>query len=347
MGAVLDVAGHMLYIQSPINYVQMAESITLHPGDSVNVTVQLTDDRKVLLRKPIPFYVLDEWGDFIENVYLQFVDKYALVQCVNNGTKNVTLNEKTIVGKIEFQNAIFVCTKVATKQGSSVNLFSEDNESVQQKEQRKLIFDVDSRRGAAPNGQSFHNLHIDAGETESDGIASPEHSEIATENMKRYPWLEATDKRLHMTRDQVIDSQLHFTDTLLSEEQQKAISEIVHRHSNAFAAYDEVGCLKGVEYHLEVKDDYKPFLHRAYPVSPGMLTKVAQELTKLESHGIIEKGKASSFSPVFARPKSDGKSIRLVLDARELNKNLLVKKQPMLTRPELHVKIASKKKRPC
>ena len=89
-----------------------------------------------------------------------------------------------------------------------------------------------------------------------------------------------------------------------------------------------------------MKDTFEPFLLRPYAVAPHLLEGMSYELNKLYQHGIIEKGPATCFSPVFVRAKPDGKSVRLILDARQLNDMVTPKCHPLLTRPELHVKLA-------
>ena len=141
----------------------------------------------------------------------------------------------------------------------------------------------------------------------------------------------------------MIEKQLHFTDTTLTLDEQEIVRALVHKHHLCFATHDEIGCLKDVAVNLEMKENFKEFLIRPYPVSAKLVEQTHRELKKLESHQIIERGPAKCFSPSFVRPKPDGKNVRLLLDLRVLNSMMAPKYFPLLTKPELHVKLACQK----
>ena len=121
------------------------------------------------------------------------------------------------------------------------------------------------------------------------------------------------------------------------------VRALVHKHNMCFSTHDEIGCLKDVTVNLEMKENFKEFLIRPYPISANLVEKVHRELKKLENHQIIERGPAKCFSPSFARPKPDGKNLRLLLDLRVLNSMMAPKYFSLLTKPELHVKLACQK----
>ena len=112
----------------------------------------------------------------------------------------------------------------------------------------------------------------------------------------------------------------------------------MHKRNQCFTTHNEIGFLKNVAVQLEMKDNFKEFLIRPYPVSANISEKMHRELKKLENYNIIERGPAKCFSPSFARPKPEGKNVRLLLDLRVLNSMMAPKCFPLLTKPELHVK---------
>ena len=105
----------------------------------------------------------------------------------------------------------------------------------------------------------------------------------------------------------------------------------------------KIGCLRDVAVNLAMKENFKEFLIRPYPVSAKLVKQMHRKLKKLESHQIIERGPAKCFSPSFARPKPDGKNLRLLLDLRVLNSMIAPKYFSLLIKPELHVKLACQK----
>ena len=127
---------------------------------------------------------------------------------------------------------------------------------------------------------------------------------------------------------------------MLTSEEQQEIAKVIKKHGAGFACYDEDGVLKGYVAQLETSTEFTPFIMRSYPVRPSLMVGMTTELRKLYQHGIIEHGQATCFSPVFVRPKPDSDKVRLILDFRTLNKGLTTTHFPLLTRPELHTKLA-------
>ena len=158
-----------------------------------------------------------------------------------------------------------------------------------------------------------------------------------------YPWLEPDDPRLSMTREEVITNHLKFKDTMLTTEQQEEIRNIVPEYNEAFSTHSEIGCLHDFEIHLQTKKDFKPFIQRPYPIATAHFDRVRKEIKNLIAQGVIERGKAICYTARFVQPKPESNSLRLIADLRSLNHQLVVSHHPLISRPELHVKLATQR----
>lgn len=93
---------------------------------------------------------------------------------------------------------------------------------------------------------------------------------------------------------------------------------------------DQLGCLKGQEVDLLLKEDAVPIFKKSRPVPFALRTKLEEEISRLMGLGIIEPVSSSDYaSPIVPVLRNDGK-IRLCADySATLNKQLVVDKYPL------------------
>lgn len=94
---------------------------------------------------------------------------------------------------------------------------------------------------------------------------------------------------------------------------------ILEKHCKVFT--DELGLTSRYEQVIELVDEV-PFVKHSYPVPLAYREQVKKELEELERLGVIRQEATSYCSPLTFTKKRDG-SIRLLLDARELNKKMI------------------------
>ena len=80
------------------------------------------------------------------------------------------------------------------------------------------------------------------------------------------------------------------------------------------------GLVRDFQYSLKNEDE-TPFFVKPYPIPLKYQEKVSEEIQIMLKNGIIRKSNSNFINPVVIVAKSD-ESIRLCLDARELNKRL-------------------------
>ena len=342
LDAIIDVAQNVLYVSKPQNFVAVTETCQLKPHEASTVIVALAPlGITPLTRQPLPFTPFEDWSNVISNNQLHFVKNLAYISCVNHTEETLTIEQGTLMGTVGFETTHFVCTMADLELPDRIELFSDSH--LTQSQQKALLAKNTSTKKYYSH-RALHVLHLDQNVEEIQIVNSGDiEDEIVVENSLKYPWLPQDDIRLRQSRDQVIEAQLQFPDTTLTDNEQEIVRALIHKHNLCFSTHDEVGYLKDTEVILEKKDNFREFLIRHYPISANLVEKMKRELQKLESHKIIERGPAKCYSPCFVRPKPDGKNVRLLLDLRVLNTMISQKVYPLLCKPELHVKLACQK----
>ncbi|KAJ8048227.1 hypothetical protein HOLleu_00459 [Holothuria leucospilota] len=121
-------------------------------------------------------------------------------------------------------------------------------------------------------------------------------------------------------------------DTLEGETHTCSSDHITHPNTSQFSDLftDEIGLIKGFQHKIKLKSDAQPVQQNLRRVPFAVRDKVTDELLKLESQGIIEKvpGASDWVSPIVVAWKKNGK-IRICVDLRKLNENMVVEKHPI------------------
>lgn len=99
-----------------------------------------------------------------------------------------------------------------------------------------------------------------------------------------------------------------------------------------------LGNLKGFEHNIVLKQDASPKVHKCRNIPMLVREEVLKELEKLVNTNIIEPVEASDWvSPIVVARRSNGK-IRLCVDLRHLNNNILIDKFPL---PKINEMVAN------
>lgn len=101
--------------------------------------------------------------------------------------------------------------------------------------------------------------------------------------------------------------------------EKEQLIKIYQHYQKVFS--DQPGCAKYFECKLRFKEGVA-FNKKSYPIPQKHKALVRAEIQKMVNEEIIEPSQSPYTSPLLATPKKDG-SIRLCLDAREINKMLI------------------------
>uniref|UniRef100_A0A1B6H681 RNA-directed DNA polymerase n=1 Tax=Homalodisca liturata TaxID=320908 RepID=A0A1B6H681_9HEMI len=103
------------------------------------------------------------------------------------------------------------------------------------------------------------------------------------------------------------------------QEASNEILKIIKEFPTVFT--DKIGKTLDYEYKLKVKD-HEPVKLRPYPLNPPKQLKIKKIIDELLEQDIIQPSVSQYSSPAFLVGKEDGKSERLVVNYKELNKKL-------------------------
>lgn len=104
----------------------------------------------------------------------------------------------------------------------------------------------------------------------------------------------------------------------LSMEQKVDLYRILSKYNKVFS--NKPGIIKDYVCEFKVKGN-EPFFCKPYPVPFNLKPSVKVEINKMLDQGIIERSNSAFNNPMFVVRKSSGE-VRLVLDARTLNKHI-------------------------
>lgn len=118
--------------------------------------------------------------------------------------------------------------------------------------------------------------------------------------------------------DELINSHVDSI-THLNRAQKESLKDVLLKHKFVFSK--KPGKLEGVEHRINLQD-YSPIKCKTYPIAEKHKDAVDEQIQRLLKWGIIRKCPTSYINPILPVIKPDG-SIRLVEDAREINKRTI------------------------
>lgn len=121
------------------------------------------------------------------------------------------------------------------------------------------------------------------------------------------------------------------------------LSDVKRKYSNLFMG--TLGKMNNVKASLQLREDSKPKYFKARPVPFALKEKVANELNRMETVGVLEKVSVSDWAaPIVPVPKTDG-TVRICGDFKvTVNPCLEVPEYPFPTVDELFAKLNGGKK---
>lgn len=107
-----------------------------------------------------------------------------------------------------------------------------------------------------------------------------------------------------------------YTSEALSDKEKTELGLLLREYKTVFS--DNPGCIKDYICRLKIKEN-KPFFKKPYLIPSELKEAAAREIDKMVEQRIIERSLSAFNNPLWVVKKANG-GVRLVLDARELNK---------------------------
>ena len=140
------------------------------------------------------------------------------------------------------------------------------------------------------------------------------------ENMSekdKYPWLEDSDERKHMTDKEILDKYKDLDNSCLTDSEKMQIRNMIYKYKDAFSLRDEIGTCPNIEIDIDIMDRM-PFFIRLYHVREKDMRIIDKEMKRLCYLGIL-KGFSAYSSPVMLISRKVTQDKRVVTDFRHLN----------------------------
>ena len=133
----------------------------------------------------------------------------------------------------------------------------------------------------------------------------------------KYPWLDDSDERKHMTDKEILDKYIDLDNSCLTELEKAEVRDMIYEYREAFSLRDEIGTCPNTEIDIDVTDR-TPFFIRLYHVKEDkrILDKGMRRLCYL---GILKEGFSAYLSPVMLMSRKLTQDKRVVTDFRHLN----------------------------
>ena len=133
----------------------------------------------------------------------------------------------------------------------------------------------------------------------------------------KFPWLDDTDERKHMTDREILDKYINLDNSCLTKAEKEHVRDLLYQYKDAFSLRDEIGLCPNIGIEIDVTDKSPSFIRpfRANEDDKVILDKEMKQLCYL---GILKEGFSAYSSPVMLISRKMTKDKRVVTDFRHL-----------------------------
>ena len=85
--------------------------------------------------------------------------------------------------------------------------------------------------------------------------------EEETCNTDKYPWLDGSDERKHMTDREMLDKYIDLEGSCLTKKEKQRLRNLIYEYRDAFSLRIEIGTCPNIEVEIDVTDS-SPFFIR-------------------------------------------------------------------------------------
>ena len=79
----------------------------------------------------------------------------------------------------------------------------------------------------------------------------------------KFPWLDDTDDRKHMTDREILDKYINLDNSCLTKAEKEQVRDLLYQYKDAFSLRDEIGLCPNIEIEIDVTDK-SPFFIRPF-----------------------------------------------------------------------------------
>ena len=142
--------------------------------------------------------------------------------------------------------------------------------------------------------------------------------EQETHNTDKYPWLDDSNKRKHMTDKEILDKYIDLKGSCLTKWEKQKLRELLYDYKDAFSLRDEIGICPNIKVEIDVTD-ISPFFIRPFHAKEEDKAILDKEMKWLCYLGILKEGFSAYSSLVMLISQKVIQDKRVVMDFRHLN----------------------------
>ena len=149
-----------------------------------------------------------------------------------------------------------------------------------------------------------------------------EEQEASACGKDKYPWLDESNERKHMTDKEILDKYIDFDSSCLTRCEKKKVRRLIYKYKDTFSLRDEIGTYPNIEVEIEVTDR-SPFFIRSFHTREEDKAILDKEIKQLCYLGILKEGFSAYSSPVMIISRKLMQGKRVVTDFRHLNMRIV------------------------
>ena len=142
--------------------------------------------------------------------------------------------------------------------------------------------------------------------------------EEETCNTDKYPWLDDSDERKHMTDKEILDKYIDLEGSCLTKWEKQKLRSLIYDYKDAFSLRDKIGTCPNIKVEIDVTDN-GPYFIRPFHAKEGDKAILDKDMKRLCYLGILKEGFSAYSSPVMLISRKVTQDKRAVADFRHLN----------------------------
>ena len=233
--------------------------------------------------------LLDTKSDIALTLKLKFIRNRTTLKVTNSTQEKATFNPEYVVGIVDLRSLGYYKIKQGVLQQSVSHCYHlESAESL-----------------CDPYNRLKNTLRKEEQETSACG-------------KDKYPWLDDSNERKHMTDKEILDKYFDPDSSCLTRHEKKKVRRLIYKYKDMFSLGDEIGTCPNIEVEIEVTDR-SPFFIRPFHAREENKTILDKEMKRLCYLAIPNKGFSAYSSPVMLISRKLMQDKRVVTDFRHLN----------------------------
>ena len=142
--------------------------------------------------------------------------------------------------------------------------------------------------------------------------------EEETCSMDKYPWLDDSDERKHITDREILDKYIDLEGSCLTKWKKQNLRTLIYEYKDGFSLRDEIGTCPNIKVEIDVTDN-SPFFIRPFHAKEEDKAILDNEMKRLCYLGILKEGFPAYSSSVMLISRKVTQDKRVVTDFRHLN----------------------------